>query len=119
MQVDCCFSATKMHETLNIEWLDITRKRHTCAEVYKLVNEKGPPNLVELFKPVQPTRALRSNRQVKLNRPKTKTKFADRDFVIRGMSYWDKIPWEVQTAPSLDSFKQNLKKNVHVFEHIT
>ena len=72
-----------------------------------------------MFQPTQPTQALRSNNQVKLMKPKTKTEFADRDFVIRGMSYWEKLAPEVQHALSIDSFKHRLKKNVPVFEHIT
>ena len=104
---------------MNIEWLDVSRKRHTCAEVFKLVNGKGPNVLVDIFRPVVPTRVLRSNDSVKLKKPRTNTEFADRDFVVRGMSYWEALPTEVQTAPSIDCFKQRLKKNVHVFEHIT
>ncbi len=119
MKVDNHYSATELHETLQIEWLDVSRKRHTCAEVYKLVNGKGPVTLVDMFKPIVPTRVLRSNDSVNLNKPRTNTEFACRNFVVRGMTYWESLPNDVQTAFSIDCFKQCLKKNVHVFEHIT
>ena len=38
-----------LHNSLNVEWLDVYRKRYTCSEVYKLVNRSGPPSLVNLF----------------------------------------------------------------------
>ena len=76
MQVNSHFSATEMHDILNVEWLDVSRKHHTCAEVYKLVNGKGPPVFVELFRLVQPRRVLRSDEHVKLNNPRTRSEFA-------------------------------------------
>ena len=49
MQVNSHLSATELHITLNVEWLDVSRKRITCGEVYKLVNGNGPPVLSALF----------------------------------------------------------------------
>ena len=111
--------ATEIHDILQVEWLDVSCKRHTCAEVFKLINGKGPPVLVDMFKPVVPRRVLRSNDRIKFNKPRTNSEFACRDFVVRGMTYWESLPIEVQTAPSIDCFKQRFKKNAHVFEHIT
>ncbi len=119
MKVDNRHSATELHETLQIEWLDVARKRHTCAEVFKLLKGTGPTVLVNMFKPIVPTRILRSNDTVKLQRPRTNTDFACRNFVVRGMTYWESLPIDVQTAPSNDCLEQHLKKNAHVFEHIT
>ena len=119
MKVENRHSAIEHHETLHIEWLDVARKRHTCAEVFKLVNGLGPTVLVDMFEPVVPPSVLRSNDSVKLKRPRTNTEIACRDFVIRGMTYWESLPIDIQTAPSIDCFKQRLKKNAHVFEHIT
>ena len=118
-KVDNRYSATQLHIDLDIEWLDTTRKRITCGEVYKLINGKGPAALTSLFEPIAEARVLRSNKRIKLNRPRTKSFFADKDFVIRGMNYWDALPEDIQHAPSSESFKLRLKKNPHVFEHIT
>ena len=118
MQVNSRFSATELHETLNVEWLDVYRKWYTYAEVYKLVQGLGPPNPVNLFEPIISTRFLRSNDKVKLGKPRTKSIFASTDFVVQGMTYWDFLPPDIQSAPSIECFKQRLK-NAHVFKHIT
>ena len=119
MKVNGRYSATELHQVLEVDWLDTYRKRYTCYEVYKLINGLGPPALVNLFEQHVPSRILRSNDAIILNRIKTKTIFAENDFVCRGMKYWSAIPSDVQHAPSLDAFKSNLKKCPNLFEHIT
>ena len=37
MEVDNRYTSSEMHSSLEVEWLDITRKHLTCAELYKLV----------------------------------------------------------------------------------
>ena len=120
MKVDSRFSATAIHNTLNVDWLDVQRKKLACREVYKLVNGKGLPVPVQKFQIIQPMRMLRSNEKLKLSLPKTKTAFAGNDFLVRGVHHWHKPPANVQLqlALSIDAFKTCMK-NPHVFEHIT
>ena len=50
---------------------------------------------------------------------KAKIMFAQNDFVFGGMNYWTRLLPDIQNAQSLDCFKNKLKKNAHVFPHIT
>ncbi len=118
-QVNSRFSATELHTTLNIEWLDVYRKKYTCTEAYKLVNGIGPPNLTNLFERVVPTRVLRSNDSIVLRQPNTRTIFAENNFVFRAIKYWAQIPPHIQHSTSSDMFKSELKKCPNLFEHIT
>ncbi len=119
MMVNSRFSATDLHNTLSVDWLDVYRQRYTCIEVYKLVNGIGPPALTSQFEQTVPARVLRSNESILLYHVPTKTVFAENDFVYRGKVIWSKIPADIQHAPSIDHFKAELKKNTHLFEHIT
>ncbi len=113
------YSATALHEELKVEWLDIQNIKSTCNEVYKYTNGIGPPALTDMFKPVTHRRNLRSNTKINHHRPKTRTKFAENDFVFRGKKYWDQLPATIQTSSSLQVFKSQLKSLHDVFEHIT
>ncbi len=83
------------------------------------MNGKGPPQLVNLFTRSHPVRMLRSNDKIKLSVPRSRSKFAENDFTIRGIGYWDQLPADIQHAPSIDAFKSRMNKNPHIFEHIT
>ena len=38
-----------MHGQLNIEFFDIRRERHISHKIYKIMNMKAPPALIEMF----------------------------------------------------------------------
>ena len=86
-QVSSRFSATELHNVLEIDWLDVYRKRYTCSEVFNFVNGSGPPSLVSPFEESVPTRILRSNEAINLRPIVTRTTFAEHVFVIRGIKY--------------------------------
>ena len=90
-----------------------------CAEVYKYTNGYGPQTLVNEFKPMTPRRTLRSNVKVVHEQTRTRTKFAENDPIYRGKKYWSCLPAEIQHSTSINMFKQRLKSEHHVFEHIT
>ncbi len=105
------YSATTLHEELGVPWLYELRKQSTCVELYKLLEGKGPPSLMSEFKYKESTRTLRSNNDAQLNLPRTKTKIAEQDFVIRSMTYWEILPLGTRSAETVDVFKEMLKCN--------
>ena len=113
------YSATALHSELAVGRLDVQRCKSMCSEVYKYTNGKGPQKLVDEFKPMAPRRNLRSNAKIQHERLKTRTKFAENDPIHRGKKYWSCLPAEIQHSTSLNMFKQRLKSEHHVFEHIT
>ena len=107
---------TDLHNDTEIAWLDVSRKINTCCEVYKLTHGTGPHTLTELFQQLPPNRNLRSSQGVRHTVHRTKTKFAERDFVHRGKNYWREIPYEIQNATSVNAFKQQLIRR-EIFKH--
>ena len=95
MKVGNRFSATELHNTLEVDWLDVLGKRFVSCKVYKLIQSIGLPNLVNLFKEIQPMRNLRSNQPIKLKFPQTRTFFAQHNFVYRGVSSWSCLSPEI------------------------
>ncbi len=118
-QVNKRYSATQLHVSLNIPWLDCQRLYHSCVEVYKLANGHGPESLSNALSICEPVRVLRSNAQVKLSRPRYTLKHSENDFLFRGVKYWDTLPAPIQQSKSIDVFKSELKKYTRIWEHIT
>ena len=105
------YSATALHDDLGVPWLYEMRKQSTCVELYKMLDGKGPPSLTREFKYKEPVRTLRSNDNADLIRPRTKTKMAEQDFVIRAMTYWEVLPIGARSAETVDILKESLKNN--------
>ena len=117
IKVDCRYSATTLHQELEVEWQDVNRKIACCAEVFKLLNDEGPPSLTEKFKLEESNRVLRSNSQMQLEISRTHTHLGDRDFVIRSMKYWKETLLEIRSCKTVRNLKKWLKDR-HIFEHI-
>ena len=103
------YSATALHDELDVPWLYEMRKQSTCIELYKLLDGKGPPSLTREFRYKEPVRSLRSNENAQLICPRTKTKMAEQDFVFRALSYWETLPLGTRSAETVDVFKETLK----------
>ena len=105
-----------LHTDSGIKWLDQSRRESCCKLVYKLTNGIGPPHLTRMFERRIPNRELRSRDEVTHHHIKTKTKFAERDFVHRAKEYWKHLPSVVQNKPSVNTFRSALKQGM-MFEH--
>ena len=106
-----------LHVDSKTLWLDEQRKINCCVQAYKLTNGIGPTSLTEAFKPKIEIRQMRSSNEVRHVVPRTLTKFAERDFVVRSKLYWRSLPPEIQTKPSVTSFK-NALKGTSIFSHV-
>ncbi len=72
--------------------------------------------LTQLFQPKTNNRDLRSGKSIQRDQTRRKTRFAERDFVQRGKTYWKLVPSDVQNAVSVTSFKKKLISR-EVFKH--
>ncbi len=107
-----------LHVESGIPWRGVQRAKTTCVEIYKIVDQMGPPSLCKNISIKENTRALHSSASVQLNGPLAKHKFAKSDFLVRGCKYWAMLPHALQNAQSLYSFKKGIKAN-HSFENNT
>ena len=117
MNVDCRHSATNLHNVLEIERLDMTRKQAAVCEVHKLLTGQGPQNLRDMFKPREISRTPRSNVNNPLVRPYTRTVSAERDFAVHAVKYWEKLTAEVKAKPNIDQFKRAVRTSSQ-FAHV-
>ena len=103
------YPTKRLHDELNIDYLEVTRKKSTLKVVYRGVNELGPPILNNLFSAYLPNRPLRSEKHNRVRITKTKTCLADRDIAIRGGCYWNDTDEEITSAETLNILKTRLK----------
>ena len=81
---------------------------------YKALNDLAPSYICDLVKVYVPKKDLRSQHEYRLDPPKTKLKtYGDSGFEAASAKEWTILPLDIKLAPSLDSFKTNLK--THLF----
>ena len=80
---------------------------------FKCVNGSAPLYLEELLQLVSNERDLRSNGQLLLELPRTRTVTADRAFSVAAPKLWNALPSSIRAASSLEAFKRMLK--THMF----
>ena len=99
----------------NLHWLPITRRIEfkIATLTYKTINSGSPSYLASLIQPYQPPRSLRSSDLHLLATPRTRTVLGSRAFRVAAPTVWNSIQVHVRQAPSIDSFKRQLK--THLF----
>ena len=99
----------------NLHWLPITRRIEfkMATLTYKTLNSGSPSYLASLIQPYHPPRNLRSSDLNLLTQPRTRTALGSRAFRVAAPTIWNSIPVQVRQAPSLESFKRQLK--THLF----
>ena len=55
------FPTAKLHEDLDIDWIDVSMQRTTCVDIYKCLNVLNPVNMCNHIKPIEQQCYLRSN----------------------------------------------------------
>ena len=83
--------------------------------MFKIFKGESPDYLIDLVKPYEPSRTLRSSSRnlYSLTRIRTKT-YGEREFSWIGPSLWNALPDELRNSPSIGSFKDKLK--THLFK---
>ncbi len=100
----------------SLHWLTVDKRIifKILMYVYKVLNNLAPRYLSEQFKLYVPARPLRSaNDTTRLIIPRTNLRIGDRRFNTTASASWNSLPASIRCAPSLDSFKSQLK--THLF----
>ena len=97
-----------------LHWLPIEHRItfKLATITYKALSTNQPSHLSSLLHPYLPTRTLRSADQHYLAIPRCSTEFGKRAFSYAAPSIWDRIPLEIRSSPSIDSFKRKLKSHL-------
>ena len=99
-----------------LHWLPITSRIQykVTLLVYKTLHGPAPQYLQDLIQYRSARPGLRSA-GIRLNVPMTRSvTYGDRAFCSSGPTWWNSLPSELKTSPSVDSFKRNLK--THLFK---
>lgn len=100
-----------------LHWLPVRQRCQykILMYTYKCLHDRAPPYLQELVVPYQPARSLRSESASLLCEPRTRTKiYGHRRFDSISARLWNGLPLRLRNAPSLDTFKEDLK--THLFK---
>ena len=101
---------------INLHWLPVKYRIEykICVLTFKCLHQQAPSYLSELVTPYVPSRSLRSADKGLLCEKRAKTKtYGERAFSICAPKLWNKLPEDLRSVNSLDSFKSNLK--THMF----
>ena len=102
-----------------LKWLSFPKRiqYHASIMMYKSLNNLAPDYMKDLFSKVSEShsRNLRSVENDLLMIPFSKTRYYDRSFAIQGVKQWNSLPINIRNAPSLNSFKHNVK--MHLLEN--
>ena len=103
-----------MFNTLN--WMSFRDRveYHTCVTVYKALNNQTPVYITDLLSKVSNnhTQQLRSQSQNLLHIPRSRSALYDNSFSICGPIAWNKLPNDIKSSNSLNSFKNSLTKHI-------
>ena len=94
----------------SLHWLPIHKRIvfKLLLLTYKALNGQAPSYISELLTKYKPSRNLRSGTKYLLAVPNTKT-YGDRSFQVAAAELFNKLPMELKTAVSTNSFKAQLK----------
>ena len=82
---------------------------------YKSQHSVAPVYLSDLLSAYIPPRSLRSEQQLRLEQPRTKSsRYGERAFSVAAPRLWNGLPVDVKEADTLESFKMRLK--THLFK---
>ena len=101
-------SKDDLHKECNMPKLLTCRKLHVCNFAYAGLNNKSSNKVNAMFKPVT-TEHGAERRSV----PATCLKICEQNVKIRGAQYFNTLPTETRTAPSISSFKSRTKKHLY------
>ena len=94
-----------------LHWLPISKRIDfkIATLTYKLLNTQQPTYLRSLINYETPARQLRSSALHKLHQPSVRRTIGQRAFSSASPSVYNAIPITIRSAPSIDSFKRQLK----------
>ena len=109
MNVDSRFSATALHNHLNVDWLDVSRRKRCCIDTYKALHAMAPSSVQRQFPINTSVLNLRSNSDLTFVPRHNRTKFSDKNFSNRCHRYWSELSREQRNCDSLNGFKRQMR----------
>ena len=103
------YSTVALYEELHLDSVVIMMKKSTCKFAYKCFYDLCPKSLNDMLILYVNERELRSNKELNAIVPKCRTQWAERNFAYRAVIYWNSLPIDMKSAPSIDSFKGKIK----------
>ncbi|CAH2108859.1 unnamed protein product [Euphydryas editha] len=104
------------HFRAQLKWLPIRCRRdmHILSTLFNILCDPNAPSyLRSRFNLLpSPNRSRRPGITPMLDVPKCNTKFRLNSFSVRASILWNNLPKDIQTSPSLVSFKHKLKKHL-------
>ena len=96
---------------IELHWLPVKERINykLLLLMFKIINGSSPVYLQNCVSYVNPGRHLRSVTSNKLNIPRTFRRDGEKRFAVCAPKLWNDIPLELKTAPTLETFKKNLK----------
>ena len=97
---------------LSLHWLPIHKRIvfKLLLLTYKALNGQAPSYILDMLTKYKPSRNLRSGTKYLLTVPRSNTKsYGDRSFQVAAAELFNKLPMELKTAVSTNSFKAQLK----------
>ena len=89
--------------------LETSRKKHLAILMYKIMNNKAPGNLIDLFQKSSSRNYSLRESENRLLLPKYNTEFAKSSrFSFVGAKVWNSIPYNIRSATSLSAFKRHI-----------
>ena len=95
-----------------IHWLPIQYriKYKILLLVFKALHGKAPEYIMDMIKPLQHTRTLRSSSKALLVVPRSRTvRYGDRAFSRAAPVLWNQLPFYIANCDNIDCFKTELK----------
>ena len=89
--------------------LETSRKKHLAILMYKIMNNKAPGYLIDLFQKSSSRNCSLRESENRLLLPKYNTEFAkSSSFSFVGAKVWNSIPYNIRSATSLSAFKRHI-----------
>jgi len=111
---DALFYSSQVLFLFNTSWTGFTGSQSALGMTSKsplwltrLLSSGHPAYLRELISPYQPSRSLRSSRQLLLTVPRANLTSGERAFSYSSPIIWNVIPLSARDAPSISTFKRH------------
>ena len=89
--------------------LETSRKKHLAILMYKIMNNKAPGYLIDLFQKSSSRNYSLRESENRLFLPKYNTEFAkSSSFSFVGAKVWNSIPYNIRSATSPSAFKRHI-----------
>ena len=112
LDADIYTSCHKMHEELELQWLDERRIYHAADQMFKSTHDLAPPRMQQMFTCLDEVnlRPTRAGTRGDLVEEGVKPKVCRGNFKHRGRAIWNFVDPEDRVLISLKEYKTSVRK---------